>query len=111
MKDGEDILDELGEVAAVNTDEIERSLWQQVIHRYTYICFYPYTLNRAGSETFLLVYMQAEEATGTHDDKGMRRSCQNNMRGCLPVTKVRLILHTQMILTGIALQASQRRNG
>ena len=30
MKKDEDILDELGEVAAVNTDEIERNLWQQV---------------------------------------------------------------------------------
>ena len=32
MRNGEDILDELGGVAAVNTDEIERSLWQQVMH-------------------------------------------------------------------------------
>ena len=32
MKKDEDILDELGGVAAVNTDEIERTLWQQVTH-------------------------------------------------------------------------------
>ena len=30
MKTDDDILDELGEVAVVNTDEIERDLWQQV---------------------------------------------------------------------------------
>lgn len=32
MKNDENILDELGEVAVVNTDEIERDLWQQVTH-------------------------------------------------------------------------------
>ncbi len=37
MKDKEDILDELGEVAAVSTDEIERDLWQQVRYSHKYI--------------------------------------------------------------------------
>ena len=37
MKKDEDILDELGAVAAVNTDEIERNLWQQVNDGHTHI--------------------------------------------------------------------------
>ena len=73
MKDDEDILDDLGEVAAVNTDEFEKDLWQQVSTvKYTNSSVLKAPVRESATD---LVYMQAEEATGSKTDKGIATTC------------------------------------